>query len=260
MAAAMQDHRLHAADPVGEFLCHAGRSNRVLIAGDDQRRAVDEPVIRLFGVRQAPRMSGRTPRHPAAYGSRAQTPLRSGSPSQLRSRALGRSIGRRRRPFLLGAPSRRGRESLARRIVRLEDRTEQRQTRDPLRVSRSEVLGNQSSEGMADEVSAIDAEMRGRSFNGLNQKVDGDRLLRRQRPAGSGRSGRTSESRQAQATSLESYWTCRQDRAAGRAVDLPRPKSIIMPATWIEVIRAVPRLCSPARRCRQSRPARRRHP
>ena len=39
---------------------------------------------------------------------------------------------------------------------------------------------------MADEVSAIDAEMRGRSFNGLNQKVDGDRLLRRQRPAGSG--------------------------------------------------------------------------
>ena len=51
MAAAVKDHSLGAADPVGELLRDAGRPDRILVAGDDQGRAVDEPVVGAFGLR-----------------------------------------------------------------------------------------------------------------------------------------------------------------------------------------------------------------
>ena len=41
MAAAIEDHGLGAADLVGKFLRDARRADGILIAGDDQRRAID---------------------------------------------------------------------------------------------------------------------------------------------------------------------------------------------------------------------------
>ena len=57
----------------------------------------------------------------------------------------------------------RGRGALAQpfagRILRLEDRAEQRQARDPVRMTRRDMLADQRAERMADEMRAVDAEM-----------------------------------------------------------------------------------------------------
>src|SRR6185437_2666583 len=52
MAAAVKHHGLGAADPVGELMRDAGRPDRILVAGDDQGWAVDEPVIGALSVCQ----------------------------------------------------------------------------------------------------------------------------------------------------------------------------------------------------------------
>ena len=67
MAAAIEDHG-HVAplDLVGDRLRDAGRADGIVVAGDEQRRAVDEPQIGRARAWPAPRRSGQSPPDPGA--------------------------------------------------------------------------------------------------------------------------------------------------------------------------------------------------
>ena len=53
---------LGTTDLVGELLRDAGRADAILIAGDDQRRAVDQPMIGFLRLPQRLAGAGKTPR------------------------------------------------------------------------------------------------------------------------------------------------------------------------------------------------------
>ena len=62
-----------------------------------------------------------------------------------------------------------GAQAFPRGVLRFQDRAEQGEARNPLRVAGGDMLRNQGSEGMADHMCAIDAEMDGGVLDRFDQ-------------------------------------------------------------------------------------------
>ena len=191
MAAAVQDNGLGVADLVGQLLGDAGGADRVLVAGDDEGWAVDQPVIGFLGLRQRfarTRKAFRILAHMALTdeGDRDRVVIcrRAGE------RRVGQLIGDRAHA-LIPRRCRAVAQPCPCRVLWLDDRAKQRETGDTLRLARRQMLSNQSTERMADDVRAVDAKMGGGVFDRLDQELDGDPLGGGgDRPA-PGKSGRT---------------------------------------------------------------------
>ena len=162
---------------------------RILVAGDDQGRAVDEPVIGALGLRQRLAGAGKSFRilaHMALAHKRDRNGIVAcGRSGKGRLRQL---VCDRAHSLVTG-----GRGALAQpfacRILGLEDRPEQGETRHALGMARGDVLRDERAEGMTNDVGAVDAKMRCRIGDRLHQERDRDLLRRGRRPSRSGKVG-----------------------------------------------------------------------
>jgi hypothetical protein len=178
MAAAIEDHGLGATDLVGELLRDTGRADGILIAGDDQRGAVDQPMIGFLRLPQRLAGAGKTPPHPGAYGKRNRHGI-----------IVGGGAGQGRTDYTALILSWRADAARVHSLSRAAPRGSRIGPNEVRLATRSgrrdgQVSGDQGAEGIADDMRAVNAEMGGRALEHLDQKSNSDVLRGRRRAAG----------------------------------------------------------------------------